>query len=72
LRARIAPTCAIASQINTPGITGRLGKCPGKNGSLIETFFIPTIFSDKRKTMRDAFQYAVDVKHDFGGRHHLP
>ena len=26
--ANIAPTCAIASHIRTPGMTGRAGKCP--------------------------------------------
>jgi len=36
------PTCASASTINTPGITGYPGKCPWKNGSLTETFFKPT------------------------------
>ena len=29
------------SMISTPGITGWLGKCPAKNGSLTETFFTP-------------------------------
>src|SRR5258706_11425651 len=29
----------MASRISTPGITGRCGKCPGKYGSLAETFF---------------------------------
>jgi len=39
----IPPTCAIASTINTPGITGCPGKCPSKNGSFIVTFLMPTI-----------------------------
>ena len=29
----------MASSISTPGITGRCGKWPTKNGSLIVTFF---------------------------------
>ncbi len=31
--------------MRTPGITGRCGKCPVKNGSFAVTFFIPTILS---------------------------
>src|SRR4029079_2651939 len=30
--------CASASMMMTPGMTGRCGKCPGKNGSLTVTF----------------------------------
>jgi hypothetical protein len=33
-----AAACAIASSISTPGITGRCGKWPVKNGSLMVTF----------------------------------
>jgi hypothetical protein len=33
-----AAACASASSISTPGITGRAGKCPWKNGSLMVTF----------------------------------
>src|SRR5699024_3884060 len=38
-----APAGASASRINTPGITGWPGKWPWKKGSLIVTFFTPTI-----------------------------
>ena len=34
-----AAACASASSISTPGITGRGGKWPAKNGSLMVTFF---------------------------------
>src|SRR5438874_8984742 len=34
-------TCAIASRSSTPGMIGRPGKWPGKNGSLMVTFFKP-------------------------------
>jgi hypothetical protein len=33
----------MASTISTPGITGKSGKWPGKNGSLWVTFLMPTI-----------------------------
>ena len=35
--------CAMASTISTPGITGKSGKWPLKNGSLAVTFLMPTI-----------------------------
>ena len=37
-----AAACAMASMISTPGITETCGKCPGKKGSLMVTFFTPT------------------------------
>ena len=40
---RIAPVWAIASTISTPGMTGKCGKWPTKNGSLMVTHLIPTI-----------------------------
>ena len=39
-----APTCANASTIRTPGITGYSGKCPLKNSSFAVTFLIPIAF----------------------------
>src|SRR5512146_987747 len=55
--ARIPPVCASASTIRTPGMTGWPGKWPAKNGSLIVTFFSPTIrtpgsYSTTRSTSR--------------------
>ncbi len=41
LKIATAPTCASASRIRTPGITGSFGKCPLKNGSLYVTHFFP-------------------------------
>src|SRR5262245_11483525 len=43
--------------IITPGITGRCGKCPGKNGSFMVTFLIawmllPLLHSSTRSTSR--------------------
>ncbi len=35
----MAAACASASITSTPGITGKPGKWPGKNGSFIVTFF---------------------------------
>ncbi len=40
---RVAPDCAIASTMSTPGITGLPGKCPRKNSSLAVTFLMVTI-----------------------------
>ncbi len=52
-----AEACASASSISTPGITGRLGKWPMKNGSLMVTFFTalmrtPFSISSTRSTSR--------------------
>ena len=44
--------CAMASMISTPGITGKSGKWPVKNGSLSVTFLIPTMRSGSSSTMR--------------------
>src|SRR5207248_3769436 len=38
--------------ISTPGITGKSGKCPLKNGSSLVTFLIPTIRSASNSTTR--------------------
>ncbi len=38
-----APVWAMASTIRTPGMTGSIGKWPGKKGSLWVTFLMPTI-----------------------------
>ena len=38
-----APVWAMASTIRTPGMTGSMGKWPGKNGSLCVTFLMPVI-----------------------------
>ena len=51
------PACAIPSISSTPGITGRPGKWPRKNGSLMVTFLIATIrlsgsISSTRSTSR--------------------
>src|SRR6185369_9243090 len=56
-KARMPAVCARASRIRTPGNTGRAGKCPGKNGSLIVTFLIaridcPEMHSSTRSTSR--------------------
>ncbi len=50
--------CASASRIITPGITGRSGKCPVKNGSLKVTFLMarmlsPGVHSSTRSTSRN-------------------
>jgi len=37
------PPGRMASTISTPGMMGRLGKCPAKNGSLMVTFLMATI-----------------------------
>ena len=55
------PTCAIASTINTPGMIGRCGKCPGKKLSLMVTFFTPmaydpTSISTTRSTSRNGYR----------------
>ena len=47
--------CASASMIMTPGITGRCGKCPGKNGSLAVTFLMRA-----DALALDALEHAVD------------
>ena len=44
----------MASMISTPGITGKSGKWPTKNGSLMVTFLMPT--------MRSGFQF-LDAIH---------
>src|SRR6185437_13894404 len=54
----IPPTCAMASMISTPGMIGCPGKWPWKNGSLIVTFFRPTMrlpgsISSTRSTSRN-------------------
>ena len=41
LKARMPVAWARASMINTPGMTGRLGKWPIKKASLMETFLSP-------------------------------
>ena len=41
-RSRTPPAWAIASMIRTPGMMGRPGQCPWKNGSLTLTFLIAT------------------------------
>ena len=38
-----APVWAMASMIMTPGMTGSIGKWPGKKGSLWVTFLMPVI-----------------------------
>ena len=38
-----APVWAMASTISTPGMTGSIGKCPWKKGSLWLTFLMPTM-----------------------------
>src|SRR5712691_11917286 len=45
-------TWAIASTINTLGMTGKSGKWPEKNGSLTVTFLMPTIRSSSSSSMR--------------------
>ena len=60
-RRSIPPTCAIASMISTPGITGYPGKWPWKNPSLIETFLIalirwPLSHSSTRSTSRNGYR----------------
>jgi hypothetical protein len=45
MKVRMPQAWAMASTTSTPGITGRCGKCPGKNGSLMVTFLIAVSFS---------------------------
>src|SRR6185503_19489084 len=57
MNARMPAVCASASMIITPGITGRCGKWPGKNGSLYVTFLsarmlLPFSHSITRSTSR--------------------
>src|SRR5271165_955147 len=40
-RITVPPSCAIASMMKMPGMTGLFGKCPWKNGSLMVTFLKP-------------------------------
>ena len=48
-----ADVCAKASIINTPGMTGLLGKWPLKNSSLIVTFLIARmVFPDSQSNTR--------------------
>src|SRR5688572_8675688 len=58
LNARMPAAWARASRMMTPGITGRPGKCPGKNGSFTVTFLIasmrlPGTHSITRSTSRN-------------------
>ncbi|CKU79485.1 Uncharacterised protein [Mycobacterium tuberculosis] len=53
-----AAAWAMASSISTPGITGRCGKWPLKNGSFIVTFLsavmrLPFSMSSTRSTSRN-------------------
>ena len=52
LSTRMPAVCAMASTISTPGITGKSGKWPWKNGSSLVTFLIPTMRSGSISTMR--------------------
>ena len=72
--------CASASMIITPGITGRCGKCPGKNGSLKVTFlsawtYCPglaiehAIHQQKRIPVRQLPHDRFDIE-SAGFRHH--
>jgi hypothetical protein len=65
--------------ISTPGITGRDGKWPWKNGSLIETFLMPTrafaghhvdhpVDHEERIAVRDHRHHALDVDGQAGDR----
>ena len=54
---RMPATCAMASNCSTPGMIGWFGKCPGKYGSLMVTFFnagscCPP-FSARRSTIKN-------------------
>ena len=60
------------SMISTPGITGWLGKCPAKNGSLTETFLMPIadcvqhhvdhpVEHQERVAVRDIVHDALDI-----------
>ena len=67
--ARMPAACASASRIITPGITGRCGKWPGKNGSLIVTFL-----SARMRLAGRALEHAIDEQEGIAMRqpaHHL-
>ena len=70
-----AAVCAMASSISTPGITGRCGKWPTKNGSLMVTFFsalmlLPfsyrqhAVHQQERIAVRQLLEDFVDVHHE--------
>ena len=72
--------CAMASTISTPGITGKSGKWPWKNGSLSVTFLMPTMRSgfhfhdavDQQKgvAMRQNRADLVDIQNGHGSRYY--